>query len=316
VVPMARPKWDWESRIGRRLRLRDLHILSTVVRCGSMAKAAPHLAMSQPAVSEAIANLEQALDVRLLDRSPHGVEPTIYARALLKRGHVVFDELRQGIKDIEFLTDPSVGEVRIGCPEILSGGFLAATIDRFSRQHPQVVVGVIQTDVSTLEFRELRERKVDLLLARIAGAVEDDLDVESLFDDPHFVVAGEQSPWARPRKVALAELVNEPWIFSPGQVWGMVVSEAFKAHGLEAPSAKVIGGSLVLRNQLLATGRFLTMLPKSVLRYHAEQWSLKVLPIDLRIKPRPIAIVTLKNRTLSPVVELFAEHFRAVSKMI
>src|SRR2546425_12076877 len=108
---------DWENRIGRRLRLRDLHILSTVVQWGSMAKAASHLAMSQPAVSEAIASLEAALGVRLLDRTPHGVEPTLYASALLRRGLVVFDELRQGVKEIEFLADPTVGEVRIGCIE-------------------------------------------------------------------------------------------------------------------------------------------------------------------------------------------------------
>ena len=93
---MAKATWDWESRIGRRVRLRDLHILSAVVRWGSMAKAASHLAMSQSAVSEAIAHLEDALRVRLLDRGPQGIEPTIYADALLKRGNVVFDELNAG----------------------------------------------------------------------------------------------------------------------------------------------------------------------------------------------------------------------------
>jgi DNA-binding transcriptional LysR family regulator len=107
---------EWERRIGRRLRLRDLHILSTVVQWGSMAKAAEHLAVSQPAVSDAIANLEAALAVRLLDRGPQGVKPTIYADALLKRGDVVFDELRQGIRDIEFLANPAAGEVRVDVP--------------------------------------------------------------------------------------------------------------------------------------------------------------------------------------------------------
>src|ERR1700752_1675539 len=113
---------DWQNRIGRRLRLRDLHILSTVVQWGSMAKAAEHLAVSQPAVSDAIANWEPALGVRLLDRSPRGVEPTIYAEALLKRGDVVFDELRQGIRDIEFLANPKAGEGRVGCHEEMGVG--------------------------------------------------------------------------------------------------------------------------------------------------------------------------------------------------
>ena len=81
---------DWESRIRRRVTLRDLHVLSSVVRWGSMAKAASHLAMSQSAVSESIAHLEDAIRVRLLDRTPHGIEPTIYAETLLKRGDVIF----------------------------------------------------------------------------------------------------------------------------------------------------------------------------------------------------------------------------------
>jgi len=95
---MSRASFGWEDRVGRRLKLRDLHILSTVVEWGSMAKGARYPGMSQPAVSEAIAGLEAALRVRLLDRSPRGVEPTIYARALLKHGHMAFDELREGIK--------------------------------------------------------------------------------------------------------------------------------------------------------------------------------------------------------------------------
>lgn len=306
---------QWESRIGRRLRLRDLHILFAVVQWGSMAKAATHLAMSQPAVSESIANLEDALRVRLLDRSSRGIEPTIYAHALLKRGNVVFDELRQGIRDIEFLADPTVGEVRIASGEMVAAGLLPAVIDQLSRRYPQIVVRVVQANPSMLEFRELRERNVDLVLGRIPGSfVEDDLDIEILFDDPHRVVVGARSRWARRRKVALAQLVNESWILPPNQVVRALVTEAFKAHGLEVPQERVSAGPIVLRNHLLATGRFLTVLPDSVLRYNAKQWSLRALPVDLGVKPQPIAIVTLKNRTVSPVVQLFAEHIRAVAK--
>jgi DNA-binding transcriptional LysR family regulator len=126
---MAKATLDWDDRVGRRLKLRDLYILSAVVRWGSMAKAASHLATSQSAVSEAIANLEDVLGVRVLDRSPRGVEPTIYATALLKRGHVVFDELREAIRDIEALSGSATGEVRIACPEFLAAGLITDAVD-------------------------------------------------------------------------------------------------------------------------------------------------------------------------------------------
>jgi DNA-binding transcriptional LysR family regulator len=312
---MARAQWDWEGRIGRRVKLRDLHILSAVVRSGSMAKAASHLAMSQSSVSEAIASLEAALRVRLLDRSPHGIEPTIYADALLKRGLVVFDELKQGIKDIEFLADATTGEVRIACPEFLSAGLLPAVIDRFSRRYPQIVVRVVQLNTTTLEFMELQDRIVDLAIARIPSTfLDEDLHVEVLFDDRQFVVAGKKSRWARRRNVTLADLVNEPWILPPASVVDTVIREAFEAQGLKSPTEVVNASSILLRNQLLATGRFLSVLANSVLRINAEQWSLKVLPIDLRLKPPPVSVITLKNRTISPVVQLFIEQLRAVAK--
>jgi len=306
---------EWERRIGRRLRLRDLHILSTVVERGSMAKAAAYLAVSQPAVSDAIANLEAALGVRLLDRVPHGVEPTIYATALLKRGHVVFDELRQGIKDIEFLADPTAGEVRVGCPESLAP-VASAIIDRLSRRYPAVIVHVATTQPATLEFRELRERQVDLLLGRMISPplADEDIDVEILFEDRLFVVAGARSPWTRRQKIELAELVNERWILlPPNNALSSLVAQAFRSRGLEPPRESVTA-DIHLRIHLLTTGRFLTVLPADLLQFVGKRWSLKTLPIDLGIQAPSLGVLTLRNRTLSPVAQLFIDCTREVVK--
>jgi DNA-binding transcriptional LysR family regulator len=303
-----------ENRIGGRLKLRDLHILSNVIRWGSMAKAAGHLAMSQPAVSESVASLEATLRVRLLERTSYGVEPTVYAHALLKHGNVIFDEVRQGIRDIEFLTDPTAGEVRIASPETFASGVLPAAIARLSRRYPRIIVTVVQADTTSLDFHELRDRKIDLALARLDEAsLPDDLHTEILFDDTHRVVAGSRSRWARRRKIALAELRNEAWVLPPTQILNALITEAFRNQGLEPPRARVGASSILLRNHLLATGRFLTVLPSSVLRYYAKQWSLKALPVDLNVKSRSIAMVTLKNRMVSPVVQLFMQHLRDVS---
>src|SRR5829696_6373289 len=101
------PSMQMSDRIGRRIKLHDLHVLMTVVQAGSMGKAAQRLNTVQPAISRSIAELEYALGVRLLDRHRQGVEPTAYGRALLECGTTVFDDLRQGLKNIEFLADPS-----------------------------------------------------------------------------------------------------------------------------------------------------------------------------------------------------------------
>ncbi len=308
------PTRDWESRIGRRLKLRDLHILAAVVRWGSMAKAAKHLAMTQPAVSESIANLEEVLDVPLLDRSPRGVSPTLYAAALLKRGEVAFDELRQGIREIEFLANPEAGEVGVAAGDTAASGLLPAVIERLSAAHPQIAIRVTQANAETMDFRELRERRVDVALARVPRSfAQEDLHVEILFDDPHRVVVGERSSWARRRKVALGELAGEPWLFASNPMVRELIAEAFKAKGLAVPRERVTASSILLRNHLLATGRFVTILPQSVLRYNAA-WPVKALAIDLGVQPRCLALVTLKNRTLSSVSQLFMKQVRSVAK--
>src|ERR1700748_1830694 len=124
-----------EQRVGRRLKFRDLQVFFAVMQSGSMAKAATPLGLTQPAVSDVVAGLEQMFAVRLFDRNPRGVEPTIYAQALLKRGRAAFDELRQGIKDIDFLSDPKAGEVKIGCPASVLGGTLSLAGASFCRQY-------------------------------------------------------------------------------------------------------------------------------------------------------------------------------------
>src|SRR4029077_9310790 len=123
---------DWDSRIGRRVRLRDLHILFAVVQHGSMAKAGVHLGMSQSAVSQAIAAIEHAVRVPLLDRTSKGVTPTIYGSALLHHGSAAFDELRRGVQAIEELADPATGEVRIATAEATAAAVLPPVIERLS----------------------------------------------------------------------------------------------------------------------------------------------------------------------------------------
>src|SRR5215210_8293544 len=155
------------DRVASRLKLRDLRLLEAVVRWRSMAKAATHLNLSQPAVSKAISEMEHTLGIRLLDRSRQGIEPTPHGRVLLKRGAAIFDELRQGVSEIEFLSDPTAGEVRIAASEPMTAGVLPVILSNFSRKFPRISIHAMQLPIGSLQFRtpqyrELRERTVDL----------------------------------------------------------------------------------------------------------------------------------------------------------
>jgi DNA-binding transcriptional LysR family regulator len=303
------------DRIGSRMKLQDLHVLMTVVQAGSMGKAAQRLNTTQPNISRSIAELEHALGVRLLDRHRHGVEPTEYGRALLDCGVAVFDDLRQGVKNIEFLANPTAGEVRIGSTDFLAATFVSALVDRLSRRYPRVVFHLVTGYMETLH-RELSERNVDLLIVRSAGPLADErLNFEFLFDDSYVVVAGVQSRWARRRRIQIAELAEELWALPPLEsVIGSVLTEAFRASGLGYPPVTVVTDSPHMRISLLATGRFVTIFPASALRFLARRSELKVLPVELPMARRPNGIVTLKSRALSPVAKLFIDCAREIAK--
>ena len=309
----------WERNIGRRFQLRELHVFFTVADRGSMAKAAVELGITQPSVSAVIASLETSLGVRLFDRGPGGVEPTPFGRALLTRVQAAFDELRQGVKDIEFLSEANTGEVKVGCPESVAAGFLPAVIDLLSQQYPRVSLVVASVDTPTLDFRELAERKLDLVLARLATPepknLPADYAAEILFDDQFCIVAGERSPWGRLRKIDIADLAEEPWIVTPpdtpGTSW---IADAFRARGVEFPKRCITTYSAHIRNNLIATGRFVGTMPESAFDLAAGRFGLKALPLELPVPRWPIAVVTLRNRILSPVVNLFLECARTVAK--
>src|SRR5215216_6046016 len=182
------------DRIGRQMKLHDLHVLITVVQAGSMNKSATLLNTTQPAISRSIADLEHALGVRLLDRRPQGVEPTEYGRALFRCGVAVFDELRQGVNNIEFLADPTSGQIRIGCGPTLAASFASVVVERLSRRYPRIVFHLVSERPDTL-LTDLHERQVELLIARQSKALADEqLCFEFLFNGSYVVAAGIQNP--------------------------------------------------------------------------------------------------------------------------
>jgi DNA-binding transcriptional LysR family regulator len=306
---------EWDTRrIGRRLKLRDLNVLLVVAQCGSMGKAAAQLAVSQPAISKAIADMEHTLGVRLLDRSPHGVEPTIYARALLDHGRNAFDELGQAIQKIESLADPSLGHVRIGCSVVLAEGFVAHVITRMARHHPRVTFQ-LTADESGSIYRALEERKLDLAIARVFEPVPKHLSSEALYEDRHVVAAGARSAWSRRQRIRLTDLVNESWVLPPlDTLTGSIICEAFHAAGLEVPVATIVTSSTPARIALVATGQFLSILPITTLALAGKKPAPRALPLELAIDRRPIGIVMLKNRAFSPAVQRFVDCARDVAQ--
>ncbi len=306
-------KLDSEQEIGRRIRLRDLHVFLTVTQRGSMAAAAAQLGLSQPAVSSVIAELERTLGVPLFERSTRGVKPTVYARAMMDRSVAAFDELRQGIRTLEHLADPTAGELWIGCIEAVASLMLPSILKEFVQRYPRVVIHLERLSSPTPAYRDLCERNLDLILGRIPSerARDSELASEPLCDYRVVVAAGANGRWARRRKIDLAELVDEPWVLTPPDCWThAAVRKVFRDRGLKTPQISLMTHSLQLRLSLAASGPHITVFPDFIRSLNDYQRAVTILPIDLPASPTPLSIVTLKNRKLNPVVDSFVEHLR------
>lgn len=300
--------------VGQRIKLQHLKIVMAVAKWGSMAKAAKHLAISQPVISKAIANIEEMLGVRLFDRSPQGVEPTPYGAALLKRSVAIFDDLQTSVDEIKFMADPASAELRIGSTEPLLAGPGAAVMERLWQRYPRVNFRVLEADSATLLSRELPERRIELALVPLPiGRLGEEFEATILFQDQLRVIVGMKSPWARRRKVKLSDLVGEPWCVAPSAI-GSLLTDAFHASALPTPRVAVTTTTAHLLFQLLESGRFVGHFGDRLLHFYEDRFALKRLPVDLPAQPFTVAIVTLKGRTVSPVARLFIDCARELAK--
>jgi DNA-binding transcriptional LysR family regulator len=307
---------QWDDRIARRLRLKDLHTLQTVAELGSMAKASTRLALSQPAVSKAMADLEHTLGVALFERSARGVELTDYGRLLIDRGRVIFDELREGLNEIEQRSDPGRGEIRIGTTEPLTG-VVSDIICSLVRKYPRITYHVNVSDTDTLA-RDLRERALDVLVTRwVPPLIADDLRAEILYRSPLAVMADKSHPLVGRRKMKLGDLMDQRWTLSPPDSFlGRIVVDVFRHRKLELPPTVVTTLSISMRLALLASERFLTMLPTTMLRQRAHRAWLRALKVDLSDSAGPIALITVKRRRSGGPLKLFEDASRAVCREV
>ena len=304
------------DQVARRIKLRDLRTLLAVAEAGSMSKAAARLAVSHPVVSKTIADLERTLGSCLFDRTSQGVEPTAFGRSLIDCGVAMLDELHRGLRQIEFLTDPAAGELQFGANGPAIEGFVLTAMEALIDRYPRIELHALEADPRTL-YRALHERKIELAVSRKIDAFVDhegEFAFQTLFDEHLFVVAASQSQWTRRRRIELTDLLKARWVLpAHDNPAGVLIADAFRSMRIPQFRAQVYSNSLAIRIRLTANSGFLTMLPGSMLHFGAKRLPVKVVPVTMPIRTQPIEIVTLKNRTLSPVAKGFIECLRATA---
>jgi DNA-binding transcriptional LysR family regulator len=206
------------------------------------------------------------------------------------------------------------GGYRPGSSIVLEAGLLPAVIERFSKDFPKAVLHVLPENIATQQYDNLRGRNVELVLGRLPAMNEPDLVTATLLHEPNVVAAGADSPWAKRRNLTLKDLMGEPWVLAqPGSLARSLQDQTFRNSGFEPLSATVLTVSLHLYMRLVETGRWLGLIPGSALRFGGKSMRIKALPVKTLPPPAPVGIITMKDRTLTPLAERFIECTRKVA---
>jgi len=186
-----------------------------------------------------------------------------------------------------------------------------------SKEYPRITYQVFVSDSTTL-VRDLRERAIDIVITRWAAeAVADDLAAEVLLKAPLAVLADQRHPLLKRKKLSLADTMGEAWTLSPPDSFlGRVVVDVFRRRKLPLPPAIVTTLSIHMRLNLLASGRFLTMLPERMVRQRANRAWLRALDIDLPDSAGSVASITVKKRSIGGALKLFQQACRDANRDI
>lgn len=303
------------QRLPRHLKMAELRVFAAVLEHRSFRKAAAVLHLSQPAVTKAVAGLEQTLGVRLFDRVANGVELTVHGHSFAPRALAIFDELRRAAQDLAQVSSGAVGSLRLGTVPMPAIPFVPLAVNRLVDAHPGIQLSLIEAREAELTDR-LRKRDIELAIMRLS-LVEPagDMQVASLFDERLCVVAAADHPLARRRSLKWAELLAQRWVMSPADCgFFLHVQRTLERAGLSMPTHAVEAMSIQLQFNLVVHAGMLGFGMRSQVDFAPGRGQVVRLPFDLPAASTDVSAVMLASHEPSPLARQLVAHIRDLAE--
>ncbi|MGF6573285.1 DNA-binding transcriptional regulator, LysR family [Paraburkholderia fungorum] len=301
------------STIRKRLRLRHLQLMVALSETESLRRAADEMAMTQPAATKALQELEDTIGVSLFVRHARGMEPTIFGEAVMRYARVVFEDLDELREELAGIEAGDIGKVRIGAVMAPSPELLTQTIVKLKEAHPRLQMSVT-IDTSDVLVQSLQQDQLDIVIGRIPDSFPAlDLSFETLAEEALSIVVRPDHPMAhaavRPK---LAELARYPWIIQPHpSPMRQVIDQTFRESRVAPPVSTVETSSILTTLSLLRDSDMLAVLPSSVAQYYVELNAIAAVATPLRGRLAPYGLILRKNRRITPATQLVIDSIRA-----
>lgn len=310
-VARARPRQaTLERPLTTRLKLRQLALIVALAERRSLRQAASDVAITQPAATKLLRDLEDAVGLPLFTRHPWGMAPTAYGDALVRHARGLLTGVGEARNELSALAAGATGTVRIGGVTGAVPGLLAPAIRRMQRERPGVKLFVL-VNTSEVMMAALRQGTLDVAVCPLPPDADvSDFDVTSLADEPLRIVARAGHPLVRRRSVSLAALADADWLMqTPDSPLRRDVDAMLAAAGLRA-AAVVETVSIVATIALLQGSDAITVMPQALARHYARFGMVKELPVRLPTPTSRYELVTRARRELSPAALAFVAALR------
>nr|WP_205194155.1 LysR family transcriptional regulator [Burkholderia sp. Ap-962] len=302
-------------RLSSRLKIRHLILLLQIRQHGSLTRVAEQMASSQPAVTNALAELEGMFGGPLFERSSRGMTPTALGKVVLARAQAMLHDLDHLTRDIEAVVAGHATRIHIGVIPFISGRTLAAAIRQTQAEVPQRLTMTIHEGTSEQLIAQLREHQLDVVIARATSTVD--------LSELHFEVVHQQKPrliasrrlaarLAR-NKLNWQKLVELDWILgAPHTPIREQISDLFLRAGVAPPVPIVESYSSRLIGEILASNEnAVSIVPADIAEELVHIAGVAIVPYTLDWTLPPVAILT-RDGAPREVDTLLARALRAL----
>ncbi|MDR5799858.1 LysR family transcriptional regulator [Caballeronia sp. LZ001] len=296
-----------------RLKTRQLLLLAAMEEEGNVRRAADVLGMTQPAASRLLKELEDVLDVRLFDRTPHGMQATLYGEVMIRHARMVLSNLNKAQDEIAALRAGLVGEVRVGVIAAAAARMVPLAIGRVKAQYPQLQIW-LQVETSDVMLPLLTQGQLDVMIGRVLQQhvqLKPAVQYAPIADEPLCVVVRPGHPLEQIAGLTMSGIADAEWVLHPpGSVLRHRIDMAFAELGLNPPRNVVNTNNFLAISSLLLQSDMLAVMPDEVARQYERFGTLKRLAIDLPCRMDAFGIITRQAHALSPAatVVLHALH--------
>jgi len=304
------PNWFLKAR----LKTRQLLLLIALDDHRNIHRAAEELHMTQPAASKQIKDLEEMLDVRLFDRLPRGMEPTMFGETMIRHARMALTSLALAHDDIVALKAGLAGQVEVGVIMTPAMALLPRAIAKVKQQAPMLRIGA-HMEASNVLLDRLQRGTLDFMIGRILEKENSaGLIYEELTEEPACAVVRVGHPLLSVSALTLGDIYDRAWILPPhGSILRHRFDMMFRRAGLAVPVNVVDTTALLLITALLQETDALHVMPLEVAQYYASLNVIRILPIELPCKMDAFGIIRQQDHLLSPGADLLLRAVRAAA---